>query len=165
MKIEEMKDEFVITDFNELEAYKIACKIEKDGIDFYEMISRSEKNEASRKELRFLIKEEEEHLKFFEGCLFDIREKIEDKFEEDDLLGYMDYEIFQPYQSIKGLADKIEDAKKTLHLGVLIEEKSIKFYKACRDKVLSLSAKRELSNIIEEEKRHKRRFEDMLSRL
>lgn len=163
MKIDEIKDEFVITDFNTLEAYKIACKIEKDGIDFYEGILRNEKNEDSRKELGILIQEEKEHLKFFDNCLLKIRQRTGDGFEEDDLLNYMDYGVFQPYQSISGLASKISDAKKTLRLGILIEEKSMKFYQACRERVSSSEVQRELSNIIEEEKRHKMCFEDMLS--
>jgi len=165
MKIDERKDEFVITDFNELEVYKIACKIEKDGIGFYEGILCNEKNDKSRKELNILIKEEEEHLKLFERYLSEVRQRIEDGFEEDDLLNYMDYGVFAPYRGISDLADKIDDAKKALRLGVLIEEKSIKFYKACREKVTSPLTKKEMSNIIEEEKRHKRRFEDKISRL
>lgn len=165
MKIEEIKGGLVITDFNELEAYKIACKIEKDGIDFYEWILRSEKDEASRKELNILLKEEREHLKLFEGYLAEARQDVEDGFEEDDLLSYLDYEIFQPFQSVTNLANKIDDSKKALRLGIAIEERSVKFYKVCREKVSSVQTKKELSNIIEEEKRHKRRFEDMLSRL
>lgn len=164
MKIEEKEGELLITDFNQLEAYKIACKIEKDGIEFYEGILNKEKNDNIKKELSFLIKEEKEHLKFFEGCRFEAGQDIKDGFEEDDVLNYMDYGIFEPYRHIAGLADKIDDEKKALRLGVAIEEKSIKFYKACRAEVSSLQTKRELSNIIEEEKRHKMRFEDMLSR-
>lgn len=165
MKIEEKNGEFLITDFNEIEAYKIARKIEEDGIGFYEGILASEKDEGVSGELRFLIQEEKEHLKFFEWCLFEARQKIEDGFEEDDVLNYMNYGIFEPYRHIAGLADKIDDEKKALRLGIAIEEKSIKFYKACRAEVSSPDAKKELSNIIEEEKRHKTRFEDMLSRL
>ncbi len=36
MKIEEREGKLVIVDFNELEAYKVASKIEKDGIRFYD---------------------------------------------------------------------------------------------------------------------------------
>lgn len=35
MKVEEKNNKLVITDFNEIDAYKIAYKVEKDGLDFY----------------------------------------------------------------------------------------------------------------------------------
>ena len=46
MRIEEREGEIVISSFNELEAYKIATKIEKDGIDFYAKLINSAKNET-----------------------------------------------------------------------------------------------------------------------
>lgn len=165
MKIEEKDGEFIITDFSELESYKIACKIEKDGVDFYQRLLDNEKKEEAKKALQFLIKEEKEHLKLFERRLFEIREKVEDQFEEDDLLSYMSYCVFQPFQEIGNLADKIADVKKVLRLGIAIEEHSIKFYKACRDRVSSIATKKELGYIIEEEKRHKLWCEDMLGRI
>ena len=75
----------------------------------------------------------------------------------------MDYGIFEPYQSIRDLGDKLDEVKKALKLGVIVEEKSIKFYQACRDNVSSPETKKELQGIIEEEERHKALFEEMLS--
>lgn len=162
MKIEEKGGKFIIVDFNELDSYKIACKIERDGVDFYQRILDNERNRDAIKGPEFLIKEEKEHLKLFERRLLEVKQRIEDNFEEDDLLNYMEYCVFRPYQQIGGLSDKIDDAGKALRLGVAIEENSIRFYKACRDKVSSAGAKKELGNIIEEEKGHKVWCEDML---
>ena len=165
MKIEERNGELTIVDFNGLEAYNIASKVEKDGIVFYENLAKCVKKKEVKDELQLLINEEKKHLKFFQDQISAIEESEEDSFQEDNLLNYMDYGIFQPYQGIKDMADKIDDVNKALRLGVLVEDKSIKFYQACLDKVSSLEAKKEIANIIEEEKRHKVLFESMLKEI
>ncbi len=165
MKIEEREGNFTIVDFNELEVYKIASKIEKDGLLFYEKLYNEVEDKEVKKRLKFLLCEEEEHLKFFEGCLNNAREKMEDGFENDDLLNYMDYGIFQPYQSIENMGEKINDVKKALRLGIIVEEKSIKFYQACQENISSVETREELQNIIEEEKRHKDLLQNILESL
>lgn len=162
MKIEEKNGKLNIIDFNEIEAYKIACKIEEDGISFYQNVLSGMENKSVKEKLEFLLGEEREHLKFFEECLSAQNQRYEDGFEEDNLLKYMDYGIFQPYQDRKGMKDVVDDIEKALDLGILIEDKTIKFYQACRDKVSSLKAKQELQDIIKEESHHRAVLEDML---
>ena len=165
MKIEERGNELVVTDFNELEAYKIASKIEKDGLRFYKELSEIAGSEETRRELEILIREEEKHLKFFDKQLNRLRQKIKDGFEEDDLLNYMDYGVFEPFESAKEkIAQKIDKAGKALRLGVIMEDKSIKFYNVCSGKV-SGKAKDEIENIIAEEKKHKSLLEKMSNKL
>ncbi len=65
---------------------------------------------------------------------------------------------------MKEIKDLVDDLEKVLDLGVLIEDKSIKFYQACRDKVSSAKAKSELKNIIDEENRHRVLLEEMLDK-
>ena len=69
MKIEEKGADLVITDFSELETYKIAIKIEKDGISFYENLIKDEKHINAKQELEFLLQDEKKHLKTFEKHL------------------------------------------------------------------------------------------------
>jgi rubrerythrin len=165
MRIEEKEDKLVIVDFNELEAYKIASKIEEDGIRFYERLTEGVRDENIKGRLRFLLEEERKHLIFFKESLYRMQERTEDAFEEDNLLSYIDYAIFQPYQSIDDMADKIDDVKKALRLGVIVEEKSIKFYQACKDNISSAQTESELQNIINEENRHKALLESILNEL
>lgn len=162
MKIQEKGGKFVIVDFNELEAYKIAIKIEKDGIDFYKKIFVNMQSKEIKEKLEFLLNEEREHLKFFEECLFNAGQHIEDGFQEDDLLNYMDYGIFKPLKDLKKMAKKIDDIKKALRLGIAVEEKSIRFYEFCRDKVSLSGTKDELKNIIAQEKQHRFLFKNIL---
>lgn len=147
MRIEEKEGNLVITDFNELEAYKIACKIEADGIDFYK----------SKEVFNFLLAEEQKHLKLFNELLFKLKEGREDSFEGDDLLSTIDYGIFMPVK-------KINSPREALQLGIIIEDRSIKFYEFCKDRVSSNTAKKEISNIISEEHKHKELLEEMLKK-
>ncbi len=165
MRIEEKGGEFVIVDFDELEAYKIARKIERDGLNFYKKLLEKAVEEKTKKALAFLIEKEREHLNFFGDRLSEIREKKDDSFEEDDLLGTIDYGIFQPYQSMEQLEKALDDPRKALRLGLIVENHSIKFYKSCRDKVTSEKTKEEMTRIIEDECEHKAQVEGMLGKL
>ncbi len=161
MKIEEKGAELVITDFDELEAYKIARKIEKDGREFYEKLYESVSEPKVKETLGFLKREEGKHLAFFEEKLDQMREKKEDYFEEDDILDSMEFGIYKPYQQdLEKLEDILNNVKRALKLGIKIEERSINFYKACKEKVASLEAKDQLQLIIEEETKHKARIEE-----
>lgn len=165
MRIKEEKGSFVIVDFNEAEAYKIACKIEEDGVHFYKKLQEGAIKKEVRDAVSFMLKEEENHLKYFTELLFDKEEKEEDTFEGDDLLSSMDYGVFKPYENLSELEKIINDPKKALKLGILIENNSIRFYETCRNEVKDKNAKKEIGNIIEEEKKHKEIFEDMLKKI
>ena len=45
----------VIVDFNELEAYKISCKAERDGVDFYSKLKAKEEKPGVKETLDFLF--------------------------------------------------------------------------------------------------------------
>ena len=165
MKIEDKNGELIITDFNEAEAYKIASKIEQDGIDFYTKILDEATEPAVKEKISYLLNEEKKHLKFFQERLFEVSEDKADGFEEDNLLGYMEYEVFKPFLDAKDLPENIKDARKALNLGIIAENSSINFYLSLRDKVTSPETKKELFAIIEEEKSHKELFEELLKQL
>lgn len=162
MKIREKEDELVIVDFDEFEAYRVACKIEEDGLRFYEKLASKIKNSGVVQALEFLIGEERKHLRLFEDSLSRLRDDKEDTAEDNDLLASMDFGIFQPYQSIAELENIMEDTSRALRLGIAIEDKSIKFYQACRQGVSTDDAKAELELIIGEEKKHKGLLEAQL---
>jgi len=165
MKIEEKDGQFIITDFNEKEAYAIACKIEKDGKDFYQKLSDNEQDPGVKEALGFLISDEENHLKFFESALDSLRAQETEDDEEDDLLESLDYGIFKPYDTIEHLEEVVNDFKKALKLGLIVEKKAVEFYEKCKESVTSDLTKRELERIIQEEKKHQQIFENMLQKL
>ncbi|MFC1658545.1 ferritin family protein [Candidatus Omnitrophota bacterium] len=165
MRIEEKNGNLTIIDFNEFEADKIACKIEKDGIHFYKKLQGKVKQDEIRQALGFLIKEEEKHLKIFQDSLFALEEKKGVISDEDTLLDAIDYGIYQPYQNLSELENILDKPDKALKLGLVIEEKSINFYKACIQQLSNETVKNEISNIIEEEYRHKQLLEGLLENL
>jgi rubrerythrin len=164
MKIEERNNKLQIVDFNEMEAYKIASKIERDGISFYENLVNGIKDKGAKEKILYLLGEEKKHLSFFEACLSKTGEDREDGFEDDDLLSYMDYGIFQPYEHMNQMKDVIDDVDKALDIGIIVEDRTVKFYQACKDKVTSKDTKKELQNIINEEEKHKELLLSMLSK-
>lgn len=165
MRIEEKNGDLVIVDFNELEAFKIASKIEKDGIDFYEKLAERAAQRRARDTLRLLAGQERDHLEFFDGEHSKIRELRQDRFEEDDLLGSIDYGIFQPYRGIAELEKALDSPRKVFRMGIIIEEKSVRFYEFCMRHVSSHETQEGIAGIIKEEREHKRLLEDMLAEL
>jgi len=163
MKISEKKGTLTIVDFNELDACKIASKIERDGITFYQNLIEKVADTGARERLCFLLGEEKKHLAFFEEWLNQAAQTREDNFEEDDLLSYMDYGIFQPYQRMGEMKDLIDDVAKALDLGVIIEDRTVKFYEACKEKVSSKKTKKQLGDIIAEEEKHKALLEALIA--
>ena len=162
MKIKEQKGNFIITDFEELEAYKIACKIENDGIYFYKSLLDKTSGRKLKETLNFLLGEEKKHLKTFTAAQLRAAKDKEDAYEDEDILNSMDYGIFQPYQNIDELNKVLDNSLKALKLGIVIEDKSIKFYTACQEKVSSPEAKKELSGIIREEEKNKHLLSGLL---
>jgi rubrerythrin len=162
MKFEEKNGKLIISSFDILDIYKIASKVEKDGIVFYKKLVNKVDDPKTKETLEFLLKQEDKHLKFFQDCLYKVKETGEDNFEEDDLLGSMDFGVFWPYQNIEELDKALANTKKAFKLGLAIEDKSIKFYQACKNNIKDENIILELDNIIEEEKKHKALFESLL---
>lgn len=162
MKIENKNGTLIVTDFDEAESYVVACKIEQDGITFYKKLLEKSKDPKVRGTLDFLLKEEEKHLKLFNLRLYSIRENSDSDYDENDLLTSKDYGIFHPYADYDDLERIVDNVKKAFSLGILVEHNSIEYYTICMENVSKISVKRELANIIEEEKRHKLIFENLL---
>ena len=62
MKIDYSKGRIEITDFNSLEAYKIARKMERDGIEFYKRLQSQSLSPQVNEALGFLLQEEKRHM-------------------------------------------------------------------------------------------------------
>ena len=71
MKVDFSGDEIKIYDFNELEAYRIAHKLEEDGIYYYSRMKEEVLKPKIREVVEMLLADERTHLDLFE-------EKIEE---------------------------------------------------------------------------------------
>jgi rubrerythrin len=164
VKIDYSKGRLEITDFDSLEAYKIARKMEKDGIEFYQKLKEQNFSPAVSQALGFLLSEEKKHLKLFEEKLSDLRQTKEDGFEEESLVDFVDTKVFAPFDSLNNLERYITDKTKALKLGTAIEKSSINFYTACFDNLKNESVKKDLNLIIKEENSHLAILENLLSK-
>ena len=73
MKIQEIGGKLTVSDFDEFDAARIACKIEKDGILFYARLKEGISDAGIKKSVEFLIDEEKKHLSFFEDTAILVR--------------------------------------------------------------------------------------------
>jgi rubrerythrin len=164
VKIDYSKGQMEITDFNPLEAYKIARKMERDGIEFYQKLQGASLSPAINQSLGFLLQEEKRHLKLFESKIFELHQKTEDGFEEEDLTDYLDSRVFSPFSAMKNLEKYLTDKSKALKLGTAIEKNSIGFYQACLNHLKNDPVKKELEFLLKEENSHLAILENLLNK-
>lgn len=163
MRIEKKEDGYSITDFNEFQAYKIAAKIEKDGISFYIYLSINSAISEMKEIFEFLAGEEKRHLRIFEAFLDKLSQEKQYVAQDNSLLNIMDTGIFKPFHVLEKEA-KGMNTKQCIQLAIDVEIGSINFYRACLENVAA-EAKKELLNIIEEEKKHESMLEEALSKV
>ena len=154
MNIEMINSKFVITDFDEFEAYRVGIKIEEDGIAFYKNCLNRVTTAAAKEAIEFLIGEERNHIKFFQDCLYQLRQEKDDVSEEDDLLASIDYGIFNK-TFIPAKTSAKEQLSETIAFAIEIEDRSIEFYQAVQVSVKDEETKLQLLRIVKEETRHK----------
>ena len=154
MKMTVLKDGTIgLSDFNAIQAYKIARKLEKDGIAFYTKAKNETDNEEIKNALGYLLTSEEDHLSFFEKKMADAADDDDDLFENDDVVDFLNSNVFA-----EGIMEKARDASsetiQILSVGINAEKKSIAFYQALLSHTTDPKAKKALADIIDEEKKH-----------
>jgi len=164
VKIDYNKGQIEISDFNSLEAYKIARKMEKDGIDFYQKLQAQNFSPEVSRALGFLLQEEKRHLKLFEDKIFELQKDSADGFEEEALVDFIDSKVFAPFDSLKNLDKYLTEKAKALKLGVAIEKNSVGFYQACLNNLSTSAAKKDLEFLIKEENAHLAILENLLNK-
>ena len=150
-----------ISDFSSIQAYKIAVKMESDGIDFYRDLLRQVRDVETQHEIEFLIEQEKSHLEIFQGLLNRVKQAQDDAFEEDDIVEYIKSRIFDVSQE-KEKAQKMEHRHTALEEALDMERRSIVFYDGCLAQAKESQAKEAFKKIIEEEKKHLSKFSDLL---
>ncbi|MDD5073207.1 MAG: ferritin family protein [Candidatus Omnitrophica bacterium] len=150
MKIEYKGDEIIISDFKPLEAYKIARRLEAEGINFYSIFLSSVDDVDTEKAVYSLLTEERKHLKFFNQKV----EEISGPFDENSIVDEIDTKVFGPFGESVDLASIIKDENKAIDLGILFEKRSVSFFKACLGKTSDATAKKAFEDIIKEEEKH-----------
>ncbi len=149
MKIKDNGEEIQIYDFNVLEAFKIARKLEREGISFYKKLTETVKDPKVKEVLKYLLDEEEEHLQLFEKMVEgEDPDGLDDSGE--DVTDIVETGVFVMPDDKELTADM----DKALELGITIERKSLAFYLEVLKHTESEEGKNALKKVIGEEKRH-----------
>ncbi|MFA5039852.1 MAG: ferritin family protein [Candidatus Omnitrophota bacterium] len=150
-----------IFDFSPAQAYKAAVHMEKEGIQFYQDLTRQIKDPDARREVDFLIEQEQEHLKTFENLLEYVKKGAGDEFEEDDIAQYVSSNVFDTTLEKDAMA-KMEHRHTALEEAMNMERRSIVFYQACHENSTDPQAKGAFEKIGREEKKHLEKFAELL---
>ena len=143
-----------LSDFNELQSYKIARKLEKDGMDFYNTLLASSSEESVNSALKFLLESEKEHYDYFEKRIEELQAEKGDGFEEEDITDFVDTDIFTPQEIEQKKNIDFSNASSAILYGLIVEAKSIAFYTALQKNTTDDKGRSALEDIIEEEKKH-----------
>jgi len=160
MKVEYRGDEVVISDFSQLEAYKMARRLEMEGINFYNLLKSASRDPGTKAAIDALLAEEHKHLKFFEAKA----EELAGPFEEDSVVDEVDTGVFSSLGEPGYLSVVVNDRVKAIELGVLFENRSASFFEACMASASDLSAKGAFSDVIKEERGHAESLKELLRR-
>ena len=149
MRIRDTGTGIQLYDFTAPEAYRIARKIEHEGIRFYQLLMDKTADAGVRELVTRLRDAEAEHLKIFEQLLEGAGGKP-GQWEDDDLLDSVDDAIF----SISDNQVAAADFGQALQLGIIIEKRSLAFYLEVEKHTESSEGKSALRKIIDEERKH-----------
>lgn len=151
MEVKVGEESVIISGFNDVEVFKIAMKIEKDGEKFYKSVLQKTKDARVIRTFNRLAEDEGKHYEMFKNMYESaLKEKGIDPSSvdtEEDIFTYMETGIFSDH-------DVAKDLKDAVFSGEIVEIKSILFYKEIEKNLTVDSAKKAIKDVIEEEQMH-----------
>jgi len=143
-----------LNDFNALQAYKIARKMEHDGLHFYKTILTQCHNDDITSALKYLLASEKDHLAFFEAKIEAAGADGDDGFEDEDIVDFLSADVFAVNDVGEACKTEFADSARALTFGYKMEQQAIQFYTALLEKTQDEVGRTALKEIINEEKRH-----------
>jgi rubrerythrin len=150
--------------FSAGELINIAIGIEKRGMAFYDIMTRSVDDTATRGVLQYLADMEKGHIKIFEGMLAEVdKYKVPETYAEE-YAGYLqalvDTAVFTDDALTSEMATQVDSDIKALELAIGAEKDSILFYYLMRE-IMPQRAQPTVDKIIAEEKSHLRQLAEL----
>jgi rubrerythrin len=142
--------------FTGKELIDVATNIERSGMAFYDVMTRSAGSAEARKVFRYLFDMEKQHEKIFRDTLTgaDIEKAVgEDEEYRAYFRSLVDNAVFTSEMAAGELATNANSDTAALELGIAAEKDSILFYYGMRDTV-SPSSEPIVDKIIAEERSH-----------
>jgi rubrerythrin len=154
--------------FSAGELINIAIGIERRGITFYDIMSRSTDNEEARDVFEGLVQMERQHLKTFQEMLEDAGGQTPPDASGPEYSGYfqalVDSAVFTDDMITSEMATGAENDIQALELGIGAEKDSILFYYEMED-LMPRRFVPLVNNIIAEEKSHLQQLSEIKNRL
>ena len=154
--------------FSGSELVNIAIGIERRGIAFYDIMTKSTKNAATRDVFQYLADMEREHIRIFQGMLAEA-----DKYQIPEtyageytayLQALVDSAVFTDDFVTSEMATKTNSDIEAMELAIGAEKDSILFYYEMKD-IMPQRAQPTVNKIIAEEKSHLRQLSELKKKL
>ncbi len=154
--------------FSGNELVNIAINIEKSGIAFYDIMTRSTENPAARTVFKHLVDMERQHVQIFQGMLRQAEKFTPPDSYDQDYAGYLktlvDNAVFTSEKATSELASRVSSDLEALELAIGAEKDSILFYYEMAE-LIPAQSRATVRKIINEEKSHLRQLTEIKKRL
>lgn len=150
--------------FSGSEIAELGVQIEKNGRDFYGVLTRLSKNQSAAGIFEFLAKEEEKHIGIFKKILINSEKNEAGQVYSDEYTAYMNALarecVFTQKYKGRDIAKKITGYKEALELAIGFEKDSIIFYEGIKQFVPEYD-KAVVDDLIGQERKHLRQLSDL----
>jgi rubrerythrin len=161
MSIEKHEPRWNLKNHEFEDIFQIAVDIEQGGYDFYSRVVDASDDPRVRNELKYLRDEEAKHKEFFSKQLKKRGVSPDHKIDQK-LQRILEEEFLKPIEGLYA-SKKITKSDEVLKFGVDLEQKTIDLYSSIKENQIDSALIRSLDQIIEEEKKHKRKLNIILA--
>ena len=162
MKVDFSGDEIMIYDFDELEAYRVARKLERDGVYYYSRMKDEIATPEIRDVVEMLIVDEKQHLNMFDEKVQEICRERKVLDEDETLVDIVDsrvMDILTDSEQVGNILCSPQDARR---LGISVEKRSIALYSQLLRNTRDESGRAAIEELIEEEREHLDKLTELL---
>ncbi len=150
--------------FEGSEVVELAIQIEKNGKEFYDILTAKSKIEKAKDVFKFLSGEEEKHVVIFTKILENVHRYEPQESYPGEYLAYMntlaaDY-VFTRKNTGREIAKKIKSDKEAVDVGIGHEKDSILFYEGMK-KVVPEDEAKVVEEVILQEQSHLKQLMDL----
>ena len=150
------------------ELINIAIGIERRGIAFYDIMTRSTENAATRDVFQYLADMEREHIQIFQGMLAEAdKYQIPETYAQKHasyLQALVDSAVFTDDMVTSEMATQADSDIEAMELAIGAEKDSILFYYEMRE-IMPQRAQPTVYKVITEEKSHLRQLSELKKKL
>ena len=154
--------------FSGSELVNIAIGIERTGIAFYDIMTRSTENAMAREAFQYLADMERQHIQIFQDMLAEAAKYQTPETYSGEYAAYLqalvDNAVFTDDMATGEMASEADSDIKALELAISAEKDSILFYYEMKD-LMPQRAQSTVDKIITEEKSHLRQLSDLKKKI